>query len=66
MYKNPRCGHRKLHVRPVGEKYRASCAKCGKEGADHGGITEAYMTFRSDLVDAEAERAATKAAEARA
>ena len=54
----PRCGHRKLRARVVGEKYRMRCVKCGAEGADHPSITEAYNAYRSDLKDAEAFRAA--------
>lgn len=52
-----RCGHRKLRVRAVGEKFRAFCA-CGAEGADHDSVTEAVLAFRSDLADAEAEKKA--------
>lgn len=55
----PRCGHRKLHIRSVNGKVRARCAKCGEEGADHDGITEAFLAYRSDLRDAEALKAAT-------
>ena len=56
---NPSCGHRKLHIRTIDNKVRARCAKCGEEGADHEGITEAFLAFRADLKDAEALRAAT-------
>lgn len=54
----PRCGHRKLRARPVGEKFRAFCA-CGAEGADHDSVTEAVLAFRDDLKDAAALRLAT-------
>jgi hypothetical protein len=57
----PRCGHRKLRIRTIGEKVRARCMKCGAEGADHDSITVAFIAYRSDLKDAEALRAATAA-----
>lgn len=65
MYKNPKCGHRKLRVRPVGNMMRAFCAKCGAEGADHKEISEAILGFRFDLKDA-ALKAAREATRARA
>ena len=55
----PRCGHRKLRARVVGENFRMRCVKCGAEGTDHPSITEAYNAYRSDLKDAEALRLAT-------
>ena len=58
----PRCGHRKLRVRPVGDMMRAFCAKCGAEGADHKEISEAILGFRFDLKDAAAEKLAREKA----
>lgn len=56
----PRCGHRKLHIRSVNGKVRARCAKCGEEGALHTNITIAYLDFRSDIREAAERREARK------